>query len=78
MWRYSNPALDEDKRQRLVNELMEPGEIKTARAAVQAANEALREREPVWWDYGAPDLNRDMVDNTPYAGWYQRLQNTAK
>lgn len=52
--------------------------MKTARAAVQAANEALREREPVWWDYGAPDLNRDMVDNTSYAGWYQRLQNTAK
>lgn len=56
----------------------DPGEMKTARAAVQVAKEALGERGPVWWDDGAPDLNRHMVENTPYAGWYQQVLATAK
>jgi hypothetical protein len=30
------------------------------------------ERGAVWWDDGAPDMNRKMVKNTPYAGWYAR------
>jgi hypothetical protein len=90
LWRCSNPAVDEDEQQRLVNELMDarravkaakasgdPGEMKTARAAVQVAKVALGERGPVWWEDGAPDLNRHMVENTPYAGWYQRLLITA-
>ena len=31
---------------------------------------ALVERGPVWWDDGAPDLNRHMAKNTPYAEWF--------
>jgi hypothetical protein len=84
LWRCSNPGLDEQTRQRLVNELMDarravkaakasgdPDEMKTARASVQTAKVALGERGPVWWDDETPDLNRHMVMNTPYAQWYQ-------
>jgi len=38
-----------------------------ARAKVDAAKIALGERGPVWWDDGAPDYNRHLVKNTPYA-----------
>jgi hypothetical protein len=40
---------------------------------VNAAKTALGERGPVWWSDGAPDYNRRMVMNTPYAGWYAAL-----
>ena len=43
------------------------------RASVDAAKRGLGERGPVWWSDGAPDLNRRMVANTPYAGWYAGL-----
>jgi len=77
LWRASNPNLPEDKRQSLVNELMDarravrdakddPDAMKTARSRVQAAKVALGERGPVWWDDDAPDYNRRMVKNTPY------------
>ncbi|CAM3032557.1 Lipoprotein [Sphingomonas zeae] len=72
-----------DERQALVDALMqarravrtgmmrkdEAGLIR-ARAQVQNAKVALGERGPVWWDDGAPDLNRHMVRNTGYAEWY--------
>jgi hypothetical protein len=86
LWRCSNPALDEDERQRRVNELMtgrravklakaaeDSAQLKAARAQVDAAKIALGERGPVWWDDGAPDFNRRKVDNTPYAQWYASL-----
>ncbi|AYF04185.1 hypothetical protein PY32053_04696 (plasmid) [Paracoccus yeei] len=41
-----------------------------AHHAVNAAEEALGERGPAWWDDGAPDLNRKMARNTSYAEWY--------
>lgn len=80
LWRASNPHLPEAERARLVDELMDarravgrarrngdaPGE-KFARARVDAAKVALGERGPVWWSDGAPDYNRRMVRNTPYA-----------
>ena len=37
--------------------------------AVDAAKVALGERGPVWWTDGAPDFNRRMARNTPYAAW---------
>ena len=40
---------------------------KAARARVHAAKVALGERGPVWWEDGAPDYNRHLVKNTPYA-----------
>lgn len=87
LWRCSNPALEPQERQRLVNELMnarrevkaaklldDPRPLKIARAHVQAAKVALGERGPVWWDDGRPDYNRYNVSNTPYAEWYQNLK----
>lgn len=43
-----------------------------ARRAVQAAKVALGERGAPWWTDGAPDYNRHLVANTPYAGWFVR------
>ena len=81
LWRASNPHLPEDRRQHLVNELMDArravrdargdaARLASARAAVDAAKQALGERGPAWWDDGAPDLNRRLVRNTPYADWW--------
>ncbi|QCY15050.1 MULTISPECIES: hypothetical protein [Pseudomonas] len=86
LWRCSNPSLNEDVRQRLVNDLMaarrevkaakasgDPGQLSGARAKVQKAKVALGERGPVWWSDSSPDFNRHQVANTPYAEWYHSL-----
>lgn len=86
LWRTSNPDLTEETRAGLVAELMNARRaVKAARAlgdgnaegdahaAVDAAKIALGERGPIWWTDDAPDLNRHMVKNTPYAGWFARL-----
>jgi hypothetical protein len=86
LWRTSNPALDPGERQGLVDRLMaarrQVGAAKRAgdrdagrhaRAAVDEAKRALGERGPVWWLDGAPDYNRKLVANTPYAAWYAAL-----
>ena len=83
LWRLSNPALDPATRARLVHDLMtarrdvgratrapDPESLADARRRVDAAKVALGERGPAWWADGAPDYNRKMVKNTPYAGWY--------
>ena len=81
LWRRSNPALDEERRTSLVKALMaarravraskgNPAARAEARRRVDAAKIALGERGPVWWDDGAPDFNRRMVKNTPYAAWF--------
>ena len=83
LWRCTNPALPQAERERLVGELMKARRavaiarrnddataLAAARAAVDAAKHGLGERGPVWWSDGAPDYNRRMVRNTPYAAWY--------
>ena len=40
---------------------------RAARQQVHEAKVALGERGPVWWDDGAPDYNRHLLKNTPYA-----------
>lgn len=47
--------------------------VEAARMRVDEAKIALGERGPVWWDDGAPDLNRKMVANSPYAEWFEKL-----
>lgn len=85
LWRSTNPAIPEERRHRLVAELMDArravkdarrgsGDLRLARDRVDAAKVALGERGPVWWDDGAPDLNRHMAKNTPYAEWAGRLR----
>lgn len=44
-----------------------------ARARVDQAKTALGERGPVWWTDGAPDYNRKLTRNTPYAAWFDAL-----
>ncbi|ABC64273.1 hypothetical protein [Erythrobacter litoralis] len=80
LWRATNPNLPEAERQRWVDALMDARRAvgaakragdaaaeKAARAKVHEAKVALGERDPVWWDDGAPDYNRKLVKNTPYA-----------
>lgn len=89
LWRRSNPALTEAQRQSLVDDLMDARRAKgaamragdqqareEARAAVDAAKHALGERGPVWWTDGAPDYNRHLAANTPYAAWYADTAGT--
>ncbi|MBL6455814.1 hypothetical protein JMJ55_10810 [Belnapia sp. T6] len=87
LWRLSNPALDPAERKRLVQELMaarravrtakaDPEALRIARSRVEAAKRALGERGAPWWTDGAPDYNRRMVANTPYADWFETV--TAK
>lgn len=83
LWRCSNPGLAEPVRKQLVSELMAARRDKglairaddsvaceAARQAVDEAKHKLGERGPVWWTDGAPDLNRHLVKNTPYAEWF--------
>ena len=79
-------GLDEDRRHERVRALMaarravrdarssgDDGALKLAREAVDAAKTALGERGAPWWTDGAPDFNRRMARNTPYADWFASL-----
>jgi hypothetical protein len=90
LWRAANPALPRDVRDGFVNSLMagrrgvararrdgDPGALAAARQAVDAAKNGLGERGPVWWTDDAPDFNRRLVKNTPYATWFAALDRTA-
>lgn len=81
LWRASNPHLPEAERQAIAGRLMDArravrdaagdaAALEQARARVDAAKRALGERGAVWWSDGAPDLNRHLVRNSPYAGWW--------
>ena len=84
LWRLSDPSLDAAERVRLVNELMAARRavrdakvdltlLREARSRVDRAKRDLGERGPVWWSDGAPDYNRHLVGNTPYAAWFASL-----
>lgn len=86
LWRAANPHLDDADRVRLVRQLMaarravgaaltsgDAGAERAARDQVNQAKIGLGERGPVWWDDGAPDLNRRMAKNTVYAEWFGGL-----
>lgn len=73
LWRTSDPSLPEAKRKALVKILMEARRTRD-RATTDRAKRALGERGPVWWDDGAPDFNRHLARNTPYADWYAGLR----
>ena len=86
LWRRANPNLPEAERAGLVWALMaarravglarragDAAALAEAGQAVDAAKVALGERGPVWWEDGAPDLNRRMIRTTPYARWWESL-----
>ncbi|NQE65429.1 hypothetical protein [Caulobacter sp. RHG1] len=91
LWRLSNPGLDPHVRESLVKALMdarrevgaagrhddEEGKA-LARSRVDEAKRGLGERVPVWWSDGAPDFNRRLVKNTPYAQWFEALSQTGE
>jgi hypothetical protein len=83
LWRCANPGLPGAVREQLVGKLMvarravaaarnagDAAGVAAARSAVDVAKRGLGERGPVWWTDGAPDYNRRMARNTPYAAWY--------
>lgn len=85
LWRASNPRLLPATREAWVQRLMaarravrealssgDAEELAQARWAVNEAKVALGERGPVWWTDGAPDFNRHLVTNSPYASWFER------
>lgn len=87
LWRRANPALPPDIRDRLVGDLMnarrairdarrigDAAAEAEARSTVDATKRALGERGPVWWEDDAPDYNRHMARNTPYAAWFALLR----
>jgi hypothetical protein len=49
--------------------------LATTRARISFAKRALGERGAVWWTDGAPDYNRRMIVNTPYAAWFKVLDS---
>lgn len=86
LWRLSDPRPGPTERDELIKRLMSARRavgaakmagnklaIRTARTDVDRAKRALGERGPVWWDDGAPDYNRHMARNTPYADWFAQL-----
>ncbi|HEY2684617.1 MAG TPA: hypothetical protein VGI93_13965 [Steroidobacteraceae bacterium] len=80
LWRLSNPFLDDSTHSQLVRDLMsarravrdakDPMQRIEARGRVDAAKRALGERGDPWWSDGAPDFNRQLAVDTPYADWY--------
>ncbi|MGL3822798.1 hypothetical protein [Sphingopyxis sp. R3-92] len=86
LWRMSDPSLAPLKREGLIFELMAARRsvkvalackdgvaLRRARSTVDRTKRALGERGPVWWGDGAPDYNRHMAVNTPYAQWFKDL-----
>lgn len=84
LWRKANPGLPAERTQELVRQLMaarrglrrkgiDPSGRQAFRDAVDTAKQALGERGAPWWDDGAPDYNRHLLKNTPYAEWHAAL-----
>jgi hypothetical protein len=87
LWRLANPDLSPNTRSALVGELMAArSAVRAAKLvaeaaahhAVDVAKRKLGERGRVWWTDGSPDLNRQMVKNTPYASWHLGLRTTGR
>jgi hypothetical protein len=83
LWRAPNPTLSAERKIRYMRGLLngrralkaaklsgDEAAITAARQMVALAQVGLGERGKVWWQDGAPDLNRTLVKNSPYAQWY--------
>ena len=86
LWRAPNPTLPAESKVRHMRELLngrralksakaagDEDAIAAARRLVARAQVGLGERGNVWWNDGAPDLNRTLVKNSPYADWFARV-----
>ena len=88
LWRCSNPALSVEEKQQWTATLMRARRAKgaamragdreareRARQQVDAAKKSLGERGDPWWTDGAPDWNRYLAKNSPYAEWFASLES---
>ena len=48
-------------------------EAEVAAHKADQVKRALGERGPVWWDDGAPDLNRHLAKEQVLADWFARI-----
>ncbi|MEN5033857.1 hypothetical protein [Pseudomonas sp. TWI929] len=89
LWRCSNPALSDEKRQHLVRDQMDArlavkkakasndeSQMRAARAIVDQAKRALGERGPVWWSDCSPDYSLKKAIKTAYADWHASLDDS--
>jgi len=87
LWRAPNPTLPAAAKVHHMRELLngrralkaakaagDEAAITAARQRVAGAQAGLGERGRVWWRDGAPDLNRTLVKNSPYAEWFARVE----
>ena len=87
LWRAANPTLSAERKIRYMRELLngrralkaaklagDESAITDARRMVALAQVGLGERGRVWWKDGAPDLNRTLIKNSPYAQWYAAIE----
>jgi hypothetical protein len=88
LWRAPNPSLPVQAKVKYMRELLngrralkaaktsgDEDAIAAARKLVSRAQVGLGERGPVWWRDGAPDLNRTLAKNSPYADWFARAES---
>ncbi len=88
LWRAPNPALRAEAKVKYMRDMLngrralkaakasgDETAINAARKLVARAQVGLGERGPVWWADGAPDLNRTLAKNSPYADWFARLES---
>lgn len=83
LWRAVNPSLPAEAKVRCTRDLLngrralkaaktlaDEAAMAAARAVIREAEVGLGQRGAVWWKDGTPDLNRQLVKNTPYADWH--------
>ncbi len=75
--RCTNPDLDESIRRKTVKKLMQ-ARLARDKTATLEAKIALGEAGPVWWDDNQPDYSGKHPSDTPYASWWDSLDEAAK
>src|SRR5437879_3546262 len=88
LWRAANPSLPAEAKVRHTRDLLngrralkaaklsgDEKAIATARKIIAGAQAGLGERGKVWWTDGAPDLNRMLARNSPYADWFASVDS---
>ena len=91
LWRAANPSLSAEAKVRHTRELLngrralkaakvagDEEAITTARKSIANAQVGLGERGQVWWKDGAPDLNRTLAKNSPYADWFSAVDSRSQ
>jgi hypothetical protein len=88
LWRAADPSLPAAAKVRHTRDLLngrralkaakvaaDEAAIAAARKLIAGAQVGLGERGQVWWGDGAPDLNRTLAKNSPYAAWFASVDS---